>query len=79
MIKFDIEGAELDALAGGCSIIARDLPVLAVSAYHVQSHLWEVPAALAAISPAYRQFLRPHGTEGWDLVCYAVPPERMSA
>jgi FkbM family methyltransferase len=76
MIKFDIEGAELDALAGGCQVIRRHLPILAVSAYHQQSHLWEVPLAVAGISGDYALYLRPHGAEGWDLVCYAVPPRR---
>jgi FkbM family methyltransferase len=76
MIKFDIEGAELDALSGGHATIARSVPVLAVSTYHQQSHLWEIPLAIARISDQYRYALRPHGTEGWDLVCYAIPQAR---
>jgi FkbM family methyltransferase len=78
IIKFDIEGAELDALRGGSKVIARDLPVLTVSAYHEQSHLWEVPLAITSISRHYQYFLRPHGSEGWDLMCYAIPPERVA-
>lgn len=76
IIKFDIEGAELSALEGATSTIRRNTPVLAVSAYHQQGHLWEIPLKVVQGSDAYRLFLRPHGTEGWDLVCYAVPQSR---
>jgi len=79
MIKFDIEGAELDALSGGRRTIRRRRPVLAVSTYHQQSHLWEIPLAIAQLNSEYRFALRPHGTEGWDLVCYAIPPERWTS
>jgi FkbM family methyltransferase len=76
MIKFDIEGAELAALSGGRRTIRKSLPLLAVSAYHQQGHIWEIPLAIARMASQYRLGLRPHGTEAWDLVCYAVPPER---
>jgi len=76
MIKFDIEGAELLAIRGGKATIQRHHPLLAVSAYHRQSHLWEIPLAIAEIGREYRFALRPHSAEGWDLVCYAIPQER---
>jgi FkbM family methyltransferase len=78
-VKFDIEGSELDALAGAAELIERNLPVLAVSVYHRQSDLWRIPLFLSALSKEYRLFLRPHAREGWDLVCYAVPRHRLSA
>lgn len=77
LIKFDIEGAELNALEGARNVISRSRPVLAVSAYHEQDHLWRVPLALSQICKDYKLFLRPHGSEGWDLACYAVPSERV--
>jgi FkbM family methyltransferase len=76
MIKFDIEGAELDALSGSRETIRHSHPLLAVSAYHRQSHLWEVPLAIAGMSDQYCYGLRPHSSEAWDLVCYAIPRER---
>jgi len=76
LVKFDIEGAELDALFGARSTISRCRPILAVSAYHQQDHLWRVPLRLAEVCEHYRFYLRPHGSEGWDLACYAVPGER---
>jgi FkbM family methyltransferase len=74
--KLDIEGAELEALEGASQMIARGRPVLAISAYHRQDHLWRVPLACAALLPESTLHLRPHNEEGWDLVCYAVPNER---
>jgi FkbM family methyltransferase len=76
IVKFDIEGAEPEALAGGRRTIQRHTPVLAISSYHLQDHLWQLPLSVAGMSGDYRYFLRPHSFEGWDLVCYAVPTGR---
>ena len=78
-IKMDIEGAELDALHGAAKTIARHRPLLSICVYHRQSDLWTIPAYIASIAPEYRIFLRPHDVDGWQLVCYAVPPERLKA
>ncbi|MGH9772901.1 MAG: FkbM family methyltransferase [Candidatus Acidiferrales bacterium] len=78
-LKMDIEGAELDALAGSRDVIARDTPILAICSYHRQSDLWRIPLLIHSIHPDYRMYLRPHLVEGWDVVCYAVPPERKIA
>ena len=76
-VKMDVEGAELGALAGAARLIADHAPVLALSAYHRQDHLWRVLLTVAALRPDYRFSLRPHNEEGWDLVLYAVPPARV--
>lgn len=78
-LKFDIEGFELEALAGAAATIRRHAPLLAVSAYHQQSHLWEIPAAIRRLADDYNYFLRPHGSEGWDMVCYAIPHHRLTS
>jgi FkbM family methyltransferase len=78
-IKMDIEGAELDALHGAAQTIARHRPLLSICVYHRQSDLWTIPAYIASIAPEYKFFLRPHDVDGWQLVCYAVPPERLRA
>lgn len=75
-IKMDIEGAEPAALQGARNVIRECRPILAICAYHLQNHLWKIPLLIAEIEPSYRFFLRPHNEEAWDLVCYAVPPER---
>lgn len=77
-IKLDIEGFELEALMGASGVLSRARPILAVSAYHAQDHLWRIPLLLSSLLPdQYQFFLRPHGAESWDLVCYAVPDERV--
>jgi FkbM family methyltransferase len=77
--KLDIEGAEPDALAGAAEIIQRNRPLLAVCAYHLQAHLWQLPLQLLAMLPTgYRWRLRAYSAEGFDLVLYAVPDERLA-
>ena len=75
-IKMDIEGAEMDALAGAATVIAKSAPLLAICAYHTQSHLWEIPIRIRELLPEYRLFLRMHCVDGFDLVCYAIPAWR---
>ena len=75
----DIEGSERDAVAGAASMIRHARPLLAICAYHMQSDLWVIPNLIHSIVPDYRLFLRPHRADGWDLVCYGVPPERRTA
>ena len=76
-IKMDIEGSELQALTGAQNIIKKNLPVLAICSYHSQDHLWKIPALIHSYSDQYRFFLRPHLLEVWDLVCYAIPINRL--
>ncbi|MFZ3211176.1 MAG: FkbM family methyltransferase [Terriglobales bacterium] len=75
-IKMDIEGAEMEALAGAQRLIRQYRPMLAVCLYHKPWDLWSIPLFIRSLQPDYRLFLRPHAEDGWDCVCYAVPPER---
>lgn len=76
-IKMDIEGAELQALWGARKIIKEHSPVLAICAYHESDHLWEIPLLIHAINPEYKLFLRRYAEGAYELVWYAVPPERV--
>ena len=76
-IKMDIEGAEVDALKGARETIQRLRPILAICVYHKPNDLWEIPLLISSYFDDYRLFLRPHDEEGWELVCYAIPPERL--
>jgi FkbM family methyltransferase len=78
-IKMDIEGAEPEALQGARATIRGTRPVLAICVYHRQDHLWRLPLMMNEMCRDYRFFLRPHNEEGWDLVCYGVPVERLRA
>ncbi len=75
-IKMDIEGSELATLKGAKNSITNNSPILTISAYHRQSDLWEIPILIHNLNPDYAFHLRPHMLEAWDLVCYAVPPDR---
>ncbi len=76
-IKMDVEGAEPDAIMGAAAQIRTHAPLLALSAYHSQDHLWRLPLMVHALRPDYRYYLRHYATEGVDaLVVYAVPPGR---
>jgi FkbM family methyltransferase len=77
-IKMDIEGAELDALQGARQLVACKAPILAICSYHRQTDLWRIPALIHSLNPDLQLFLRPHRIEGWDLVCYAIPPRRLA-
>jgi FkbM family methyltransferase len=76
-IKMDVEGAELDALTGSRCLIQRYRPVLAICVYHRQNDLWKLPQFIRALDENYSLFLRAHGDDGRELVCYAVPPHRL--
>jgi FkbM family methyltransferase len=78
-LKMDIEGSEMDALAGASRIIREQGPLLAICVYHKQDDLWKIPLLIHSLNPEYRFFLRPHKLEVWDLVCYAVPKARCLA
>ncbi|MBI3504320.1 MAG: FkbM family methyltransferase [Proteobacteria bacterium] len=77
-IKFDIEGAEPEALRGARRTIEAFGPVCAICVYHRQDHLWQLPLMLHEWRRDYAFYLRPHNEEGWDLVCYAVPRARLT-
>jgi hypothetical protein len=72
-VKLDIEGAEAAALAGARELIARAAPLLAITVYHRPAGLWEFPSFLVSLQPRYRIFLRTHGVDGTDVLCYAIP------
>ena len=75
-IKLDIEGYELAALRGARQTIRKQKPILALSAYHKQNDLWELPLEIYAMQPEYEFRLAPHVADGWDLVLYAATPKR---
>lgn len=73
-LKFDVEGAEREALHGAKRLIRQARPLVALSVYHRPDDLWQLPLYLDSLSPGYRFFLRTQGEDGMDVICYAVPP-----
>jgi FkbM family methyltransferase len=76
-IKMDIEGGEEEALRGATQIIRAHRPILAICVYHLQAHLYRLPLLIRDICHDYRLFMRRLGNDG-DLVCFAVPNERLT-
>lgn len=72
-LKFDVEGAEADALRGAAALIRRHRPALAVSIYHRPEDLYALPELIDEIAPGYRMHLRLHALAGIDSVLYALP------
>jgi len=72
-LKFDVEGAESEALAGATKLFAQQKPFVAISVYHRPSDLWQIPLELKTLVPDYKLYLRTHGEDGMDVICYAVP------
>ena len=72
-IKYDVEGAETEALLGSRRIIERDAPALLVSAYHRSADLFRLPLLVHELNPTYKLYLRRMaGVPAWDINLYAV-------
>jgi FkbM family methyltransferase len=71
-IKFDIEGAELNALKGAHLTLSKYKPKLAISLYHKREDLIEIPLWLKRNIPDYKYYLRHYSNKQWDLVLYCV-------
>jgi FkbM family methyltransferase len=78
-IKMDVEGAELDALCGAEKTIVKHRSILAISAYHKASDIYEIPLYVNKILPDYKLFFRKNYPDyaTYDFVMYAIPPERL--
>ena len=72
-IKYDVEGAETEALLGSREVIRRDAPALLVSAYHRSADLFRLPLLVHELNRAYKLYLRRMaGVPAWDINLYAV-------
>jgi len=72
-IKYDVEGAETEALLGSRAMIQRDAPALLVSAYHRSADLFRLPLLVHELNPDYKLYLRRMaGVPAWDINLYAV-------
>lgn len=69
-IKMDIEGAEEDALRGAEGTIQKHRPKLAISAYHKDTDLINIPVLINKIRPGYQYILRHTSNTKWGTVLY---------
>jgi FkbM family methyltransferase len=73
-VKFDIEGAEAEALQGSVELIRTHAPILRIALYHRSADLFEIPLKLAEIAPQYHLFLtRECSAPAWDIDLVAIP------
>lgn len=72
-IKFDVEGAEAEALRGAAGTIRRGRPDLLVSVYHRTEDLIDLTGLVLSLCPEYRLYLRrERGIPAWGINLYAV-------
>ncbi len=73
IIKFDVEGAEKEALVGCEKTIKAHKPRLMVSAYHKSEDIFELPLLIKKLCPEYKIYLRHHPyVPCWETNCYAL-------
>ena len=67
-IKYDVEGAEKEAIEGSAATIRAYVPRLSVSVYHRSEDIFALPLQVAALCPDYKFYLRrrPY-VPAWDL------------
>lgn len=75
-IKMDIEGAEYEALRGAENIISTYHPKLAVSIYHKDEDIWELPQLILSFYSNYKFYLRHYSLSSEETVLYAVPEDK---
>lgn len=72
-VKFDIEGAEPQALAGMTETLRRDRPRLALALYHDPMHFIDLPAAIDDLGLGYRFFLGQGAPGTPETILFATP------
>ena len=67
-IKYDVEGAEKQAIEGCKNTIKRYRPRLLVSAYHRSEDIFALPLQIHALCPEYKLYYRrSRYVPAWDL------------
>ncbi len=70
-IKFDVEGAEENAIKGARKTIKKYKPSLNIAAYHKNSDIFLIPILVKSLNPDYNVFVRHHRyIPAWDTNYY---------
>ena len=73
-IKFDVEGAEAQALVGAKQTLLRDRPAILLSLYHKAEDLFALPLQLKSLCPDYDFYLRrEYCLPLWECNLLAIP------
>jgi len=76
IIKFDVEGAEAEAIKGAAETIRTHRPKLMVSIYHKYDDIFTLPELLRPMLPRYRFYLGHHSYYQMETDLYAIPLEK---
>ena len=72
-IKFDVEGAEKEAIEGAIETIEKYRPALMISLYHRSEDIFELPLMIHKKFPDYKFYIRRREyIPAWDTVLVAV-------
>ena len=72
-IKMDVEGVELEAIAGGRQVISRYKPKLFIAAYHYDVDIFRIPLTIWQLAPDYKIYLRKHPyVPAWEINFLAI-------
>lgn len=75
-IKFDVEGAEKEAIEGALKTIGKHRPALMISLYHRSEDLFALPLMIHERFPNYKFYIRRREyIPAWDTVLVAVRNE----
>jgi len=80
IIKYHIEGMELEALEGSEKTLQEHRPIILVSCYHNRDSLHKIPIWVKDKLQSYRLIFRLHGWGGnTNAVLYGIPEDRYRA
>lgn len=71
-IKMDIEGAEYEALLGASKTISKQKPKLAISVYHKENDLINIPLLLKKLNPDYEFYFDYYTDTGAEAILYTI-------
>jgi len=71
-LKIDVEGADLDTIYGARETIEKYHPYIAISIYHKDEHMIDIPEAIHEMFPAYRFYVRHYTCYVADTILYCV-------
>ncbi len=73
LIKYDVEGAEYEALQGSLNTIQNNETEMIVSLYHKSRDLFALPLLIHEIMPNHKLYLRKHPyVPAWDINLYVT-------
>jgi FkbM family methyltransferase len=77
-LKFDVEGAEWEALRGCAKLLEHARPLMAISLYHRPDDLWQLPLYVDSLALGYHSLIRTQGEDGMDVIGYFVPADLLN-